>query len=126
MGMSEQERGLYDKYKVIKIETNEEITDVFVLRPLKDLAARVAILAYARATKNSILARSLEEWMQEYDELACIDPARHRCEDVKSPVCCCHCQKRAQFFDEGGLMCYLSLSGEVLSVEECKYWSEVG
>jgi len=59
--MSEQ--GLIHKYNVYKAENGEQVTDCFVLRPEKDDAARIALLAYAKATPNVALAQDIYSWM---------------------------------------------------------------
>ncbi|NPV09308.1 MAG: hypothetical protein HPY83_15285 [Anaerolineae bacterium] len=59
-------KGLYDKYRVRKTDTGEELEgDYFVLRPGRDPAARKALAAYAEAVRptNEVLARDLDEWL---------------------------------------------------------------
>lgn len=59
-----RERGLYDKYEVLK--DGEPIDgEAFILRPDRDHAARMAIIAYAEATDNEELADDLLEWVGE-------------------------------------------------------------
>lgn len=54
--------GLYGKYEVHK--NGEPVTDCFVLRPDRDQAARIALLAYAAATDDLSLRSDLLEWVQ--------------------------------------------------------------
>jgi hypothetical protein len=51
------------KFKVIDTTTGEEIHDAFVLLPLVDSAARVALSAYSEATRNAKTARFLRLWL---------------------------------------------------------------
>jgi len=120
--MTEKE-GLYDKYKVYKADTDEEVKDVFVLRLSKDKAAREAVLKYADCIDNEILAWELRDWVMEFEDYKCIDN-RRSCDKINSPVCCCYCKLRNECFDKDWGMCYLVRSGEVLDIEECKYFHE--
>jgi len=74
--MSEQ--GLIHKYNVFKEETGEQVTDCFVLRPEKDDAARIAMLAYARATWNDALAQDIRKWMEQKTQNGLDDETRLR------------------------------------------------
>ena len=47
--------GLKLKYRVYKAENNAPVENCFVLRPMKDRAARIAMEAYAKATENKEL-----------------------------------------------------------------------
>lgn len=58
------ERGLYDKYEVLK-DAEPINGSAFVLRPDRDRAARAALWAYANATENETLADDLREWVGE-------------------------------------------------------------
>lgn len=60
--MSEQ-KGLYDKYMVIKVVDGTVIEDCFILRPDKDPAAVKAMQAYAAATENKTLADDIYKWV---------------------------------------------------------------
>ena len=60
-------KGLYGKYIVRKRSDNSIVTNCFVLRPDRDDAAIVALLAYANATVNEQLAQELIEWA-EYEQ----------------------------------------------------------
>jgi hypothetical protein len=57
-------KGLYDKYKVVRRETNEEIDGAFILRPSTDVAAMIALATYAEATHNPCLGRDLRRWLR--------------------------------------------------------------
>lgn len=60
----EKEKGLFDKYTVIKNETGQPIDNfAFILVPEKDPAAVTALQAYAKATDNSALANDLEVYL---------------------------------------------------------------
>ena len=55
--------GLYGKYTVRKNSDGSLVTDCFVLRPNKDLAAVAALRAYAAATDNTELAVDIINWV---------------------------------------------------------------
>ena len=57
-------RGLWAKYKVIRSETGEVLTDAFILRPTTDIAARTALATYAEATHNPRLGKEIREWLR--------------------------------------------------------------
>jgi hypothetical protein len=62
------DRGYYEKFKVVRNDTGEEITSFrFVLLP-HDPHARVALLAYADSVEgdNPELARELRERLAQY------------------------------------------------------------
>lgn len=60
-------KGLYGKYIVRKSSDNSIVTNCFVLRPDRDDAAIAAMLAYANATDDELLAQELREWA-EYEQ----------------------------------------------------------
>ena len=61
---NEPERaGLYGKYTVYKNKDGSLVTDCFILRPAKDLAAVAALRAYAAATDNEELAADIINWV---------------------------------------------------------------
>lgn len=65
MAMSDgAERGLYEKYEVLR--DGEPVEGTFVLRPETDQAAQEAILAYADATDDEELAYDLRFWISYY------------------------------------------------------------
>lgn len=51
--------GLKLKCRVYKAENNAPVENCFVLRPMKDRAARIAIEAYAKATENKELSEDI-------------------------------------------------------------------
>lgn len=51
--------GLKLKYRVYKAENNVPVENCFVLRPMKDRAARIAMEAYAKATDNKELSEDI-------------------------------------------------------------------
>lgn len=55
--------GLKRKYVVLKSDSGEPVEGCFVLRPDKDKTAIAAILAYANATDNQVLAKDIREWI---------------------------------------------------------------
>lgn len=55
--------GLKVKYNVFKISDGSAVEECFVLRPDRDPAAKVALLAYADATDNTALADDIRRWM---------------------------------------------------------------
>ncbi len=55
------DRGLYDKYNTPG--------GSFLLKPLRDKAARIALRAYAKATDDELLAVDLVKWMDRLDAL---------------------------------------------------------
>lgn len=68
--MSDQIKGLYNKYQIINRETGEESEgDYFVLKPATDPAARAALMAYAEATDNEQLAIDITIWLSSLPEL---------------------------------------------------------
>ncbi len=60
--MSDQ-KGLYDKYVVIKVVDGTVIENCFILKPDSDPAAVKALQAYAAATDNKVLAADLFAWV---------------------------------------------------------------
>lgn len=60
--MSDQ-KGLYDKYVVIKVVDGTVIENCFILKPDSDPAAVKALQAYAAATDNKVLAADLFTWV---------------------------------------------------------------
>jgi len=64
MSSDDTERGLYEKYEVLR--DGKPLEGMFVLRPETDEAAREAILAYADATDNEELAEDLRLWINRY------------------------------------------------------------
>lgn len=52
-------------YKVIDRQTNQEVKDAFVLLPVHDFAARIALTTYAEATNNLKIARWVRAWLRE-------------------------------------------------------------
>ena len=61
--MPDSDKGLYDKYLIVKKVDGTVITDCFILRPDKDPAAVVALQAYAAVTPNKALADDLYKWV---------------------------------------------------------------
>lgn len=59
--------GLYAKYNVTKVKDGSIVYNSFVLRPEIDPAARIALRAYAKATPSALLAKDIEDWMDELD-----------------------------------------------------------
>lgn len=55
--------GLKRKYVVLKSDSGEPVEGCFVLRPDKDKAAIAALLAYANATDNQVLAKDIRGWV---------------------------------------------------------------
>lgn len=67
---SDPERGLYNKYQIIKRETGQEAEgEYFVLKPAKDPAARAALVAYAEATSNEQLGIDILKWLSSLPRL---------------------------------------------------------
>lgn len=56
--------GLKAKYNVYKKENGEKVEECFVLRPQKDLAAAVALRAYASCTDNKGLGEDILNWLK--------------------------------------------------------------
>ncbi|MFD3260865.1 hypothetical protein ACE3MQ_19915 [Paenibacillus lentus] len=78
--MSNQNRGLYDKYKIINRETGQEVEgNRFVLHPANDPAARAALETYAATTNNVQLELEIYVWLHSLPELPkcdwCGEPA---------------------------------------------------
>jgi hypothetical protein len=64
MSLDDTDRGLYEKYDVIK--NGEPVDSAFVLEPESDPAAREAILAYAEAVEDEALSEDLLLWINRY------------------------------------------------------------
>lgn len=58
------DRGLYNKYWVTEDGVTSVEGFVFVLRPDRDPAARIALAAYAKATPNELLRADLERELE--------------------------------------------------------------
>ena len=56
-------QGLYSKYTVINNCTGLEVYDCFVLKPMKDETARLALLYYADICDNESLANDIKSWL---------------------------------------------------------------
>lgn len=100
--MLECDKGLYNKYQIINRETGrEEEGDYFVLKPVKDPAARAALLEYAKTTNNEQLAMDIVFWvtsiigsMEECDwcgELATELSYPHMFDPAIGKRMCCNC-----------------------------------
>lgn len=61
--MTAEQKGLYDKYMVIKVVDGTVIENCFILRPDKDPAAVKALQAYAAETENNVLANEIYAWV---------------------------------------------------------------
>lgn len=66
--MNNENRGLHQKYIVLKADTGKEVTDCFILRPKKDPAAVAALKEYARVTDNKNLANDILLWIEAIKE----------------------------------------------------------
>ena len=56
-------KGLYAKYTVINNDTGLSVPNCFVLKPMKDEAARLALLYYANICDNRYLANDIKLWL---------------------------------------------------------------
>lgn len=63
--MSDERKGLYEKYKLQKADGTPVSGDYFVLRPSRDPHAAVALRAYAKSItdENPELAQDLFRWL---------------------------------------------------------------
>jgi len=52
-----------NRFKIIEVDSGKEIRNAFVLCPDDDIAARVAMAAYAQATKSSKIKHWLNTWL---------------------------------------------------------------
>lgn len=59
-----EERGLYNKYRVVETETHIGVEGHFVLRPARDPTALAALIHYAALTPNKELAADLQDWIE--------------------------------------------------------------
>lgn len=64
MAQSDSDRGLYQKYIVIKKDGTEIKSQVFVLSPESDDAALLALATYAGTTENQHLTEDLRSWIK--------------------------------------------------------------
>ncbi|MFF2016242.1 hypothetical protein [Paenibacillus sp. NPDC058177] len=72
--MSDQTKGLYNKYQIINRETGQEADgQFFVLKPASDPAARAALVTYAEATSNEQLGIDISTWISILPKLAKCD-----------------------------------------------------
>lgn len=55
--------GLYSKYTVINNRTGLEVYDCFILRPMSDESARLALLYYADICGNENLKNDIKMWL---------------------------------------------------------------
>ena len=55
--------GLYSKYTVINNQTRAEVYDCFVLKPMSDESARLALLYYADICDNEALKNDIKAWL---------------------------------------------------------------
>lgn len=62
--MSDDEKGLYEKYAVYHIGQGEKLADKFVLSPVSDPFARKALEIYAELTPNELLKSDLQKWIR--------------------------------------------------------------
>lgn len=124
-----EERGLYNKYRVISEETGEEVYGCFVLKPQRDKAARKAIIKYAEETSNKLLRKGLIEWMESLEKYSCINPLRKSCGVLREYTCCANCfHLRICIENNIEDVCYFVKSGEVETKDQCvqeKRWEEV-
>jgi len=61
-------KGLYGKYRVFKYPSGEEVSDCFVLRPVKDKAARMALGTYAVSGIAPELCEDLVAWIKKLEK----------------------------------------------------------
>lgn len=59
----DKQKGLYNKYMVVKVVDGTVIENCFILRPDKDPAAVKALQAYAAAADNGRLAYDIWAWV---------------------------------------------------------------
>ena len=67
-------KGLYEKYIVLRKTDidpgihlhNVALDGCFVLRPVTDTAARIALATYAEATHNPRLGADIRAWLEEF------------------------------------------------------------
>lgn len=76
--------GLYPKYTVVKTETGETVSGVFVLKPEKDIHARIALLAYSQSVQfeNPTLAQDLDAWLAMLNESPLIQVSIRRSDEL--------------------------------------------
>ena len=55
--------GLYPKYTVTNNQTGLEVYDCFVLKPMSDESARLALLYYADICGNEALKTDIKAWL---------------------------------------------------------------
>jgi hypothetical protein len=62
--------GLYSKYTVINNQTKAEVHDCFVLKPMSDESARLALLYYADICNNKVLENDIKTWLDKIHEVS--------------------------------------------------------
>jgi len=55
------------RYKVIDRKTGIEVRRVFILRPVKDAAARMALRTYAQETPDQAMREFIRLWLEELE-----------------------------------------------------------
>lgn len=82
--MSDDKKGLYDKYTVINNETESPIDGAaFILRPDRDPIAIAALQRYAELTDNELLADDITGWLETLEFMGSdMPPECDYCESV--------------------------------------------
>ena len=67
---AKNDEGLYNKYRAFNRKTGEEVDGFFfLLKPGKDVAARVALRAYANHTEDMKLWRTLTDYLNRIEKI---------------------------------------------------------
>ena len=56
------------KYKVLDVNTGEVVEDAFVLKPVTDRAARIALYAYYAACDNPFVKDYIRRWLVDINQ----------------------------------------------------------
>ncbi|ULO05468.1 hypothetical protein H1230_20585 [Paenibacillus sp. 19GGS1-52] len=84
--MSDQDKGLYNKYQIINRETARNPKGIISCSSLLlNPAARAALMAYAKATGNQQLAMEITAWLSSLPELLTCDWCGDKATELSHP-----------------------------------------
>lgn len=104
-------------YTVFNHSTGSIDDNTFVLNPMKKRDYEY-LEGYVQDMKESLLKRSLTDWLKEYKSFKCIGD--RVCRYSGSPVCCAHCLSLNECLQNGLDVCSKVEVGEVSVVTDCE------